>query len=75
MDSYDALYKSTKSEAFRNSFSEDGAAGLVRAVDDVVPCHVESAETSRRIYISSAHSDEKLCDTFSELATAPSHSY
>ena len=50
MDSYDALYKSTKSEAFRNSFSEGDAAGQVSAVDDVVPCHVESAEMSRHIY-------------------------
>ena len=54
MDSYDALYKSTKSEAFRNSFSEDGAAGLVRAVDDVVSCHVESAETSRQCLVVSS---------------------
>ena len=54
MESYDALYKSTKSDKFRSAFPKDDAAGLVRAIDDLVSCHVQSIETIRQCLVVSS---------------------
>ena len=42
------VYRSTKSEKFRNEFSKKDAAELVRSIDGIVSGHAQSATATRQ---------------------------